>query len=448
MGIPPLRFTGISQFSQDFQLIVDRTLQIATLPARSLQNDQARILGQKSSLVDLRSSVAALASSLRSLDSIGNSRALAATSTQSSKVSVSLPDATRAQAGSFTISEVTSLAQRAIATSTTGQDSPTSGPVAGAGGALQLVVGSQIWDLTLAPGSDHLEGARDAINAAGAGVSASLIHANGKVFLSLSADQTGARAIELRTAPGDPASNLLAVTQPGLDAAFKLNGQPVTSSENYVEGVIPGAGLTLKALTSGDESILIEVASSRAPLAAALKSFVGAYNELNKKIGESSALAGQSLVNDLLGRLRQIGGQFGDGKITSLAEIGIELDRQGVMSFQDAAFNAVPSWRMNDMFRFLRSADQGLASVAGRLEELSDPVGGAMAAQIRSWDESDSRIQKQIESIYERANATQSTLLARLQAADAMLARLEGQQSLLDASIKSLQFSMYGRQDS
>lgn len=449
MGIAPLRFTGISQFSQDFQVIVDRTVQIASLPARALQKDQALFIEKKSALANLRQPVAALAASLRALDALGENRALSATSSQPAKVAVTLPGGVQPEPGSYTISDVSSLAQRTIVTSVAGQPTAGSGPVAGDGGYLQLVVGDETFELTLAPDQDNWLGARDAINASGAGVTASLINANGQVFLTLSANQTGARAIELRTAPGEPTSNLTTVTQAGADAVFKLNGQTVSSSENYVEGAIPGAGLTLKSLTGEGETILIELSSSRAPLTSALKSFVSAYNQLNEELNRAGAgvLRGESLVNDVRVRLRQAGGEFGQGAIRNLTEIGISMDRQGVMSLDEAAFNALPAARLEEVFSFLRISESGLASLAPRLEELSDPLEGVIANQIRSWDASDARLQKQIETIIERVNATQATLLTRLQAADALLAQLEGQQSLLDASMKSLQYTMYGRQE-
>jgi flagellar hook-associated protein 2 len=447
MGLTPLRFSGISQFSQDFQMIVDRTVQIAALPARALQNDQMRLLSQKSALADLRNPVAALAASLRGLDSLGVSRSLTGSSSQPSKVAVSLPDAAQAQPGSFTITDITSLAQRAIVTSTSGWASATEGPVAGAGGVLELVVGGQSLALTLEPGSDHLAGARDAINAANAGVTASLIHANGEVFLSVSANQTGARAIELRTTPGEAGANLLGVTQEGADAVFKVNGQTVTSPENYISGVIPGAALTLKGTTTGSESILIEIAGSRAPLAQALRNFASAYNELTSRIQQAEPLRGHSLINDLMGRVRSLHGQFGEGSIRGLAEIGVTVDRDGVMSVDELTLQSLPESRMEGVFAFLRASGAGLGTMAARFEEISDPVSGWMTEQIRSWDAADARTQKQIDAIYERVNAVQLTMSARLQAADVLLARLEGQQGLLDASIQSLQFTMFGRKD-
>lgn len=450
MGISPLRFTGISQFSQDFRVIVDRTVQIASLPARALQNDQATILGKKSALAGLRPFIAALASNLRGLDELSANRSLSATSSNASKAAVALTgNGAGAMAGSFTISEISSLAQRTITTSNAGWPGAETGPVAGPGGVLELQAGGESFELVIAPEMDHPAGVRDAINASGAGVTATIVNANGQVFLSVAASQTGANQIELRTTPGEPASNLLSVTQTGTDAIFKVNGQPVTSSENYVQGVIPGAGITLKGLTSGDESILVEITSSRAPVIAALNSLVDSFNSLNENLAQAGAgaLRGESLVNAAFSQVRQLTGQFGEGAIRNLAQIGISVDRQGVMSLDEAAFSALPASQLPEVFRFFNAGQQGIASLATNFEQLSDPIDGSFAAQIRSWDEADSRLQRQIDAIFERVDATQANLLVKLQAADALLARLEGQQTLLDATVKSLQFTTYGRQE-
>jgi flagellar hook-associated protein 2 len=447
MGITPLRFTGVSQFSQDFQVIVDRTVQIASLPAQLLMNDQQRLIEQKSAMGTLRSTVASLAASMDELSALGESKALSAT-VSSSKVRVTL-DTSAAEPGVFTISEISSLAQRAVMTSTSGQATETSGPVAGVDGYLQLMVGGVAHEITLAPDKDNLAGARDAINALDAGVTASLVTADDGVYLSISASQTGATAIELRTVQDDPGSNLLGVTQAGADAVLKVNGQTVTRPENYIEGAVPGVSLTLNSLTEAGESIPVDLASSRAPVANALEKFAAAYNALNEQVAAAAAgaLAGNSLVKDLQSRMRQIGGQFGEGLVQNLAEMGLPFDQQGVLTFDDLSFNLLSAEKFESIFGFLSPEQGGLGTLAGSFREFSDPLAGFMVAEIRSYDEADTRLQVQIDKIFERVNSTQQTLLARLQAADVLLAGLESQQNLLDASIESMRFSLYGRND-
>ena len=43
MALAPLTFTGISSFSDDFQVILDRSVSIASLPARALDWVMGRV---------------------------------------------------------------------------------------------------------------------------------------------------------------------------------------------------------------------------------------------------------------------------------------------------------------------------------------------------------------------------------------------------------------------
>ena len=60
MSIAPLVFTGISDFSSDFQTILDRSVAIAAVPLQGMQNEQSDLLVKKQLLTDLGASVSAL----------------------------------------------------------------------------------------------------------------------------------------------------------------------------------------------------------------------------------------------------------------------------------------------------------------------------------------------------------------------------------------------------
>jgi flagellar capping protein FliD len=76
---------------------------------------------------------------------------------------------------------------------------------------------------------------------------------------------------------------------------------------------------------------------------------------------------------------------------------------------------------------------------------LSDPVTGLMSYELTSYDATDRRLAEQIEVLSARVNSTQSTLFAQLQAADALLAQLESQQTILEASVESLNLVLFGK---
>ena len=78
MATSPITFTGVSQFSDDLQQILQRAVRIASLPIQKMQLDQTKILDQKSALGTLNSAVSALTSSFADLGLLGSRGAVSA----------------------------------------------------------------------------------------------------------------------------------------------------------------------------------------------------------------------------------------------------------------------------------------------------------------------------------------------------------------------------------
>lgn len=453
MSLTPLSFTGISKFSSDFQSIVNRTVAIAALPVQSLQNDQTSLGEKKTALTNLRSAVGAFAASLETLGTLGSGGATSVTSS-SSIVTASLGSG--ATPGNYQITEITSLADTAISTSTAGWATADATQVStGADHKVELLIGGVSHEITLTPETDNLNGLRDAINALGAGASASLIDTGAaagaqRYFLVLSAQQSGPATLELRTESGNAASASMEITKPGASASFKVNGRLVTSNDNYIPGVVPGVNLRLNSTSSSGQTVNLTVATNASPVVNALTSFVSSYNDLASSldlhIGESAGvLSGDSLISNLYGLLRETTGVPGAGNIKSLAELGITLDSNGVMSFDSSAVSTAGQSRLTDIFSFLGSPTSGLAALTSSFTEISDPATGIIRSRLTSLDQTDARLTEQISTMTERVSNMQTTLLAKLQAADGLLARLENQKSMLTASIDSLNMLTNGK---
>lgn len=453
MSLTPLSFTGISKFSQDFQSIVNRSVAIASLPVRALENDQKTLAEKKTAFATLRNSVGGFAASMETLGTLGAGGAVSVSSS-SSAVTASL--GAGAAPGIYQISEINSLASSAVATSSNGWATADATPASTSPDhKVELLIDGVSREITLTAATDNLNGLRDAINALGIGASASLLDTGASAgaqrhFLVLSAQQAGQQTLELRTKPGDAASATMQITSPGSSASFKVNGRPVTSNDNSVGGVIPGVNLRLNATSSGNEIINLTVSSSSSPVVSALSSFVSAYNSLasglDVNVGSSSGgLAGDSLIYDLYSRMREVTGLQGSGNIQSLADLGISLDKNGVMSFDSTIVSSAGEARLNDILAYLGSSTTGLGALTKRFTEISDPISGAIRARLTSLDQTDSRLTEQISTMTERISEMQITLLARLQAADGILARLESQQSMLTSTIDSLNMVTNGK---
>lgn len=197
----------------------------------------------------------------------------------------------------------------------------------------------------------------------------------------------------------------------------------------------------------------MNIASDRSKVSTALQSFVANYNavreQLNAQIGSGAGLlSGDFLIREVQSRLRSVTSyEGGDGSITSLGALGVEFDRDGVASLNSDVFDSLTSSQISDSFSFLGSSSTGFGGRASLLTTVSDAVTGLAKIQLDKYEETDSRISEQVAKLSERLSTMQLTLSAKLQAADSLLASLQSQQSVLDASIQSLNYSLYGRKE-
>ena len=76
MSLSPLTITGVSQFSNDFQTILDRAVKIAQVPIQQLQNRDGDVLQKKALLSGFSSGVSGLASAIETLSEVASKRAL------------------------------------------------------------------------------------------------------------------------------------------------------------------------------------------------------------------------------------------------------------------------------------------------------------------------------------------------------------------------------------
>lgn len=442
MSITPLRFSGVSSFSQDFQQIVDRAVSIAQLPVRQIQNQQANLIGRRQALGGLRTAVNGFQSAVSALGSLGSSRGLSVTSTNTTRVSAQLTG--QATATSYTITDVASVAAKASESTVSGFANADTAS-ADADGQLELVLGGETFALDLTTYGNNLEGLRDAINESGAGVSATILNTGSgptPYYLSITANASGATTLALRSQAGNAGSNLLTNSNQGADAVFKLNGIDVQKPDNLITDVIPGVAFTILDETDEGESVLLNLTSSRGTLATKLQNYVDAYNAaaeaVNGQIGENAGLlSGDPVIGQIQRSLREVTGYLGDGDVRSLTDLGVEIDKNGVMSFNPTKFYSLPTAQIEAGYDFLGSPSAGFGGLASRLGQLT-AVGGFIPSQLNALDATDRRLSQSVADSVARIERMQATLSQKLQQADALLSSLEGQQTRLGSLLKGL----------
>ena len=446
MGIAPLSFAGQSKYASDYQNILTRAVNIASLPLRTLQNRDSDLLQQKAQLGSLSGAVSNFANSLAALSKVAAKQALGATSSDTSVVNVSNTGATSPV--SYNINSITSIASPASERSQIGYADSGATPVSTTG-SVKLVVGNQNYNFTLT--NNTLVGLRDKINSLGTGVSASILTTGNDNYLSLSSSLSGATTLELRDDPSGANTNLLTATNQGTDAVFKLNGIDVSQKGNVVNSVIPG--VTFSLLKASASPVTLTLATDRSQLSSALSSFVGDYNSLRAQLDSQSGtsagfLAGQPTVTQLNRLLRQVA-SYKDttGAVRSIEDLGISFSNTGKASLDSAKFNALSNSQVAAGFSFIGTASTGLGKFAKSFTQFSDPLSGVIRLEQDGIDRTDKQLQSRISLLTERINAMQTALSQRLAHADTLSARLESQQSNLTASLQGLSVVLYGKQN-
>ena len=119
-------------------------------------------------------------------------------------------------------------------------------------GTLTITRGGETFDIEIAAGETSLQAVRDKINAAGAGVSASIVQDASGPLLILTGTETGA-ANAFTVSVAGATGSLASLAYPGgmverrvaADAQFTINGVPLSSAQNHLDNVIDGLSLVI-----------------------------------------------------------------------------------------------------------------------------------------------------------------------------------------------------------
>jgi flagellar hook-associated protein 2 len=366
----------------DVNSIVTQLMGIESRPLAQLNTREISFQAKLSAFGSIRSALSQFQGAMSSLSLA--SRFEGATATSSDTAAVSASATPRAPAGSYAV-EVSALAQnqrlvaagQATTTATIGTGTLTFdfGTISGGSfdaqtgqysGAAFASAGSGVRTVTIASGSGSLGGIRDAINAAGIGVTASIVNDGGAspFRLVLSSDRTGAANAMKITVDGDaaldsllgqdPASTQnLAQTAAARNAELTINGVAVTKPTNAVSDALEGVTLTLSKTNVGSPAT-VSVTRDSGKAVAAAETFVKAYNDLDKTLEDLSAynastrtgavLNGDPAVRSLQNQLRAVfsqplGGAGSD--LRSLSDIGMAFQRDGSLLLDATKMNRV-----------------------------------------------------------------------------------------------------------
>ncbi len=330
----------------DINGIISSLMTVEQRPITLLTQKEAKYQAQLTAYGSLKGVLASFQTSMQNLASAAKYQGLTAAVGDASVFTAAASNA--AAAGGYTVS-VSNIAQSQVLAAA-GVASMTS---ASSTGTLTLKVGSgAAATVTIDASNNTLSGMRDAINAANAGVTATIVNDGSATpyKLVLTASASGAaNTIEVTNGltAGELYDAVAGLTQmrQAKDAVLTVNGVPVTSASNTLTAVIPG--VTLNLLKAGDTTLTL--ARDTASVQAAVGAFVKSYNEVNTSITSMTAynastkqgavLIGDSTVHKLQSSIRATlsNALAGTGSsLTTLSQIGVSFQKDGSLALDSA----------------------------------------------------------------------------------------------------------------
>jgi flagellar hook-associated protein 2 len=421
-------FTGSSRYSSDLQQVLSRSIAIASLPLDQLNNQLTTLQNRSAALDSLDGKFAALLTALQGISSATNS-----TSAQVSDASVlSAQSDPSALAGTYAIHIVSPGAPTSALSNSSlpAVQDPFTQSISAASSFTLTVAGTPV---TITPSSNTLSALAEAINSSGADVTATIINLGSPSApayrLSLQSTKLGNIAIQLN----DGSQDLLSTLSTGSQAQYQINGQPATPISSDSSTVTIAPGLTVDLLAAGDADVV--VTRSGSAQSNALSSFVAAYNaamdQLSQNRGQGGGpLTGDPLINTLSQSLRDLTGFTGGaGSAQNLTDLGLTFDKTGHLSFDQTVFDNVLAAHPSDVRAFLGSPSTGgfLKAATDTLNTLEDPSTGTIETTRASAQTAITNQNQKIADEQDRIDILQNSLIARMAAADALIASLEQQ---------------------
>ena len=310
--------------------------------------------------------------------------------------------------------------------------------------------------------TDTVESLRDKINAAGIGVSASILTDASGARLVVRSTSSGA-ANGFRVTPSgatggvatmgyDPSHAVTGATQTkaASDAKATIDGVSVTASTNTFANVMDGVSLTANALTT--TAATVTVTNDTTTIKTTLQSFATAYTALNSLIAtdtkydsttkKAGPLQGDSTIVDVQTRMRTLLGatSTASSAFSRLSDAGLELQRDGSLTLNATKVdNALAN--ISQMKALFVDNTSTSTSGEGFGKQFYDTAysmlttGGSINSRSTALSDKLQRNQKSQDAMDARLAQTQKMLEAQYGALDTQMASLTGLSSYVTQQV-------------
>jgi flagellar hook-associated protein 2 len=449
-----ISFSGLGS-GLDIQGIVSQLVNVEGQPQRQLlTNQQASLNLTLSSLGQLKSGLANVQTATDALQNLDTFRSRTVSVANTAMLTAAVIPGT--SLGTYQV-EVDQLAT-AQKQASVGFASPNA--TVGAG-SLAFTSGGTTFSVNVAA-TDTLSNIRDNINAASGnvGVQASIVNVDngsgGTVSkLVITALQTGsAQAVSISATDSDGnntdvsglsilASNNLTQISAAQDSIIKIDGMQVTSSSNSVTSAITGLTLNLNQAQVG-VTTNVTISNDTSPVTNALQNLVTQFNAYQQTYGsltsynstnnQAGALLGDATANSTNRALRSLlGANFttGSTSVQNLADIGLQVDKNGVMSLDTTKLQSALSADPNAVKSLLTDSTNGLAAKVDKVLNPYLQFSGIFDSRTQSINSQLQSITQQQADLTARLAKYQTSLMAQFTAMDSYVSQMNSSLSFL-----------------
>ena len=337
--------------------------------------------------------------------------------------------------------------------------------------AFTAKTGATAIDISIGPPAKSLAEVRDIVNAANAGITATVLTdasgsrlvfrssatgaANGFKLTVTDVDGNNVDTAGLSALAFDPSVGVVTMGQAmaAANASALINGAPVSSASNTLNNVIDGLTLTLQHETT--TAVQVTTAPDKDAIRKKVETFVSAYNDLNKEIAAQTkfdaatktagALQGDSAAVGLRNSLRNtlLGTSAASTTFTRMADIGFDVQQDGSIKLDskklDNALANLPE--MKKLFSAsdtLVRANNGFATLVRTLADTALGVDGSIAARSEGLRDRISANEKRQAALEVRVSQTEARLRKQYTALDTKMGQLQSLSSYVSQQVALL----------
>jgi flagellar hook-associated protein 2 len=407
-------------------------------PQRHWQAQQQDLQNETTLINQIQSHVSALQDALNALgDPVGGLTSMVTTSSDQNVVVASATAGTAA--GSHVV-----IVDHIASTASWYSNAVASGSTTLTPGSFSLQVGSNpATQIQIGNGVDTLDQLAASINTQNLGVTASVINDSTGSRLAIVSNSAGAaNGVTISAASG------LTFTQAsvGQDASLTVDGIPIDSASNTINGVIAGLTLNVVGAAPGGQ-VTVTISPDSNQIAQSISDFVKAYNTVIADVNNQFALngnnqqgplAGDAALRMLQSNLLSMGSySVSGGVISTLGDLGIHMNNDGTLKVDTSVLGDVVQTKFAAVRTFMQgTASNGFASfLNNQLNTLTDATDGAFTVDLQSISNENKNLQDQIDNFQTYLDAQRALLTQQYNKANILLQQLPLIQAQIDAQL-------------